>query len=281
MYITCYFFLFVIYCNFINSYKIVKKLQYNNPSSKKSEIIKKYYFDKTNIFIKNEKLISISPGGLKGFYLLGILTFIKENYNINNFIFSGASAGAWNSLFMCYKGNTIEFINNLMNDKNIINVKSIYELELKLKKSILEKYNNNFELTKLFISVTVLNNLTPEINIYSNFENLEDAIDCCIASSHIPLVTGGLMNTYKNKYTFDGGYSNDPYLDIIKPIIHITPNIIDNISNKNNNKFNKILNFNDIFSLKNNNFLELFNNGYNDANKYKYYFDNIFSIEAL
>ena len=51
----------------------------------------------------NKKLIIITPGGLKGFYVLGICSYIKENYNISDYVFSGASAGSWNSLFLSYK----------------------------------------------------------------------------------------------------------------------------------------------------------------------------------
>ena len=60
-------------------------------------------FLEDNNFIKGKKLISISPGGLKGFYELGILSFIKENYDMENYIFSGASAGSWCSLLMVMK----------------------------------------------------------------------------------------------------------------------------------------------------------------------------------
>ena len=82
-------------------------------------------FLEENNFIKNKKLISISPGGLKGFYELGVLCFIKDNYDMENFIFSGASAGSWNALFMCYKNDTKQFVYNLMKDLKLLELKSI------------------------------------------------------------------------------------------------------------------------------------------------------------
>jgi len=47
----------------------------------------KELFLEDNNFIKNKKLISISPGGLKGFYELGVLSYIKDNYNMDDYIF--------------------------------------------------------------------------------------------------------------------------------------------------------------------------------------------------
>jgi hypothetical protein len=58
-----------------------------------------------NINHMNNIIVSISPGGYKGFYILGIASYIRDHYNIDNCIFSGASAGAWVSLLMTYKGN--------------------------------------------------------------------------------------------------------------------------------------------------------------------------------
>ena len=81
-----------------------------------------------NDFLANKNLITISPGGIKGFYLFGITAYIKEKYNTDNLIYSGASAGAWNALFMCYKGNPLKFVIDLLNS-DIKNAKSINEVE--------------------------------------------------------------------------------------------------------------------------------------------------------
>jgi hypothetical protein len=162
---------------------------------------------KQNMFLTDKKLITISPGGYKGFYLLGILAFIKKQYplELDNYIYSGASAGSWNSLFMCYKGNSLPFVYNLL-DYNLKKSKSILEFEYYLKYKLLSKYNeNDFDLNRLFIGVTTLQNLFPRTNIFSDFETLEDAINCCVASSHIPFVTGGITNKYHNMFTFIAG----------------------------------------------------------------------------
>lgn len=237
------------------------------------------FFD-GNEFIVNKKLITISPGGYKGFYLLGILTYLKENYETDNLVFSGASAGAWNSLFMCYKGDPMSFVYNFL-DVNIRKAKSITELQYFLKYKLLSCYKtDDFDLRKLFIGVTTFKMFMPNINIYTDFEDLEDAINCCMASSHIPLITGGITNRYKNMFSFDGGFSKYPYLDKEK-LLHISLSMWDElkgISNNNNFLKQNLLNikkFSEFFSLSKNNLLELFDNGYHDAKIHKEHFDNI------
>jgi hypothetical protein len=228
-----------------------------------------------NEFIKNKKLISISPGGFKGFYLLGTTTFIKENYNLDNFIYSGASAGAWNSLFMCYKKNPMEFVYNLM-DTDIKKSKNINDLQYLIKYKLLSRYKeDDFDLDRLFIGVTNVKNFKPRTNIYSDFSSLDDAINCCIASSHIPLITGGITNKYNNMYSFDGGFSNYPYLDFENHVFHIYPDIWNDIED-NNKQLSCIKKYLDLFSISKNNFLQLFDDGYQDAKKHKSYLDLIF-----
>ena len=81
-----------------------------------------------NEFIQNKKIISISPGGYKGVYMLGICIYIKDNFNLDEFIFSGASAGAWNSLMLCCKKDVTFFKTDIV-DYSIKNSKTIFELE--------------------------------------------------------------------------------------------------------------------------------------------------------
>ncbi len=249
-------------------------------------------FLEDNNFIKNKKLISISPGGLKGFYELGVLSYIKDNYDLDGYIFSGASAGAWNALFMCYKNDTKQFVYNLL-DYKLSQIKSIKELEYFLKYKLLSKYDSDdFDLRRLFIGVTTLKQFKPVTNIFSDFNSLEDAINCCIASSHIPLITGGLTNRYHNMYTFDGGFSKYPYLNFTENVLHITPsmwkklnvnlkmNPTDNINNKKQAFLNSFTSLNVILELfimiKNKNYMELFDNGYLDAKTNKELLDKIF-----
>jgi hypothetical protein len=237
-------------------------------------------FISENSFLNNKKLITISPGGVKGFYLLGILTYLKEKYDFSNFIYSGASAGSWNGLFMCYKGDPLEFAFKLL-DSNIKKAKSITEFEIFLKYLLLSSYKEeDFDLRRLFIGVTTFKNFIPRKNIFSDFNSLEDVINCCIASSHIPLITGGITNKYHDMFTFDGGFCDYPYLLNDNLILHVSPNMWRELSNKNTNSIKKSINtikqFSDVFSISKNNLLELFDDGYQDAKNHKSYFDELF-----
>jgi len=238
------------------------------------------YLKNQTDFFKDKKLILLSPGGFKGFYLMGISAFIKENYVLDGHIFSGASAGAWNALLMTYKHNVSDIVSVLVNDE-CAKIKDAYGLEKYLKQQIMLNYKTvDFELEKLFIGLTIINNYRIKTQIYSDFENLEDAIDCCIGSSHIPYITGKLTNTYHNTYTFDGGFSKYPYLKTSPPVLHITPSMWKNINNETiTARQNERLNISDyttLFSRGKYNFRLLYEEGYNDAKLNQLYLDNIF-----
>jgi hypothetical protein len=245
----------------------------------------------SNDFFANKELMTISPGGLKGFYLLGILSYIKETYDTDNLIYSGASAGSWNGLFMCFKGDAKKMIYDLFEDVGM-DKKSIIELQYLMKYKLLAKYKTeDFDLKKLFVGVSSVKGLSLYSHIFTEFPTLEDAINCCMASSHIPLVTGGLTNKYNNMYSLDGGLSDHPYLNL-KRKIHISPHMWKDL--KRNVPFSpipkgeqepqpllfkllkSILLFPDFFSAKHNNPLKLFDDGYLDAKLNRHHLDAIF-----
>lgn len=206
-------------------------------------------------FIQDKKMISISPGGTKGFYTLGICSYIKDNVDLSNYIFSGASAGAWNSLFMTFNKNHKKLIDVMVNNELYKKKTHIFDIEWEMKNQLLNKFlTRDFDLERLFIGVTTL----QQTYIYTDFENLEDAINCCIASSHIPFVTGSLINKYKNDYTFDGGFSKFPYLMCKKPVLHITPYMW------NENEKNNLSSYLSVTDFDSKNFYE---RGYSDTYK--------------
>jgi len=231
-------------------------------------------FLRENEFIKNKKIISISPGGYKGFYMLGISKFIKKTYNLDNYIFTGASAGAWNSLILCFK-HDIEELEKTVLDSSLQKIKSISELEYTMKYKIISKYKTeDFDLRRLFIGVTTLSNYKTNTTIFSGFDSLDDAINCCIASSHIPLITGGLTNVYRNIYSFDGGFSKYPYLNISASVLHITPNLWKQKPAETPSPFS--VNGYTTLLLKNKyNFKDMIKEGFEKASENKYYLDEI------
>jgi translation elongation factor EF-1beta len=224
-------------------------------------------------FIRDKKLITISPGGYRGFYMMGICKFLRDNYNLDDYIFSGASAGSWISLLLCFKGN-LNNIEEYLIDSSIQNEFSVRKMENEVKNRILKKYTiDDFDLRRLFIGITTIKNMRTNKDIISNFDNLEDAIDCCIASSHIPFITGGFRNIYREKDTFDGGFSKYPYLNDKKPILHITPYLFE----KQGEKRQTLKEYTTLLSKNHYNFLEMIKKGYKNSLENKDYIDKLFS----
>lgn len=239
---------------------------------------KTLYLEKTE-FIKNKKMISVSPAGFKGFYLLGVIKYIKENYDLSEYIFSGASAGAWNSILLSYNGDISDLFSKVVNEDMVFPQRmTILEFEKKIKHNILNNFNESeFDLRRVFIGVTTVHNLRLQTSIYSNFHNLEDALDCCISSSHIPFITGGPINKYHDIISFDGGFSNYPYLASIKSSLHITPSIWMPHKSK---KIKNITDYTTLLSKYKYNFMELYEMGYNDTKNNAKTLDAIFNKDS-
>jgi hypothetical protein len=241
-------------------------IQYNRTKSNISE----NNISLKNKFSENIRMITISPAGYKGIYSYGICNYIKKNYNLDNYIFSGASAGAWNALLLCIKKDPYPIKDEILY-YSLNNTNNILELQLCMKKRLLQKYSTeDFNLNKLFIGVTTLQKFNPETIIYNDFQSLEDALDCCIASSHIPFITGGIINKYHNLYSFDGGFSKYPYLNNMDCILHITPDIW------SKNKTSDTIFDSSLFYKNKYNFTKLYNDGYDDSHNNKKVLDAIF-----
>jgi hypothetical protein len=230
---------------------------------------------------KPEKLITISPGGLKGFWMLGVASFIKDHYSLQGYSFSGASAGSWVALFLSYKHNTTTFTNTIFDDK----IDRISTISL-LKETVKEKIRNSFSekdfhFSRLYVGVSSLSDqYQVKTHIYSNFLSLENALDCCIASSHIPFLTGGLITRYNNLCSYDGGFSMYPYTNHIKPVLHITPEMFekdDDGSNGSSKGKGKGFFYHLSLFRRTKSFRELYHQGYQDAQQNKKIFDMVFA----
>ena len=181
--------------------------------------------------LMNAKIINIYPGGLHGFYMMGICKYIKNNYKLNDYKFYGASAGSWNGLYLTFKDkdkySDQKFIENIENTMIDERPKSIYKLQLKIKEQLLENYNiDDFDIERLYISVAEIEKPIFRIKkrIYNNFESLDDVTNCCIASSHLPIISGKLSYKYNDHYCLDGGIFSNPFLNLEnKNVLNIRP----------------------------------------------------------
>ena len=85
--------------------------------------------------------------------------------------------------------------------------------------------DKDYDFERMFIGVLKYKNYELKTTIYCNFHNLDDALNCCIASSNIPFLTGEFNHTYQGNIAFDGVFSKYPYLNIFEPTLVINPNL--------------------------------------------------------
>tara|TARA_B100000482_G_scaffold168877_1_gene134439 strand:- start:101 stop:859 length:759 start_codon:yes stop_codon:yes gene_type:complete len=247
--------IYILFLFFINVNSLIKPLIITNN--------KQFQLKNTH-----KNIITISPGGLAGFYMLGVIVYIKENYDLSKYDFLSASAGAWNSLPMTYNKPMDKIVYDIINIYNNEEIKSIYELQSKFKSLLIEKYNkDDFELNKINIATTSFTIKGFQQKIISNINTIDQATDSCMASSYIPFVTGIKLQKINNKIMFDGGFKKFPPPEIVS-YFDINPYMWNHDFTEN---CYGLLNIKTI-----NNSEELFENGYCDSEKNKDILDKYF-----
>lgn len=235
---------------------------------------KKDIYPIANVPVQDDKkLIILTPAGMYGFYVLGVASYLKQHYDLSDYIFSGASAGAWNSLFLTYNGqHTDEMYKNLFTC--VSNSSNIYQMELNMKNFMLNEFrHDDFELDRLNVGVAALKRFHFKLYIYNDFDSLEDALDSCIASSHIPFISGGLYAKYRNRWSYDGGFYSYPYVKNIIPSFIIHPSMWNSTHTIADFPISTLINF----KRKPLNISELFTLGYNDTHNNKAILDQVFT----
>lgn len=214
-------------------------------------------------YVSSHKIISISAGGLKGFYMFGICKYIKKHYDLQDFTFYGASAGAWNSLYLSHNLN-IDPLDEYLRKLNRRNFKNLFEIEELLTKHFYSYNENDFDFSRLNICLCVLNKYYIEKRIINEFDDLHDVLECCKASFDIPYFTSNHpVYFYKNLTAIDGGVFPVPHHNYYTPELFITPNIFKN---------NYLKKYCDI---KNLNIKKLIDMGYQDAKNNKKNLDSV------
>ena len=245
--------------NFLN--KNVQTVIFNK-SKKYIDLIRNPSLNYTkNEKFENKRIIKIAPDGINGFYDFGTSLYIKKNYNLDNFLFSGVSSGSWNALFLTFNKDITKLFQIIFNEE-LQNNRQLHDIQYFIKNKILENYNEkDFDLDKLYICVIQLDKWKYKHFIYTDFISLEDALNCCIASSNIPIFTGDFCYRYQGKLSFDGIFLKYPHLYLNNSYLRIHVNMY------NNNKY-KIINKKFIH--------DSVSNGYNDSKKNKNKLDKYF-----
>lgn len=147
--------------------------------------------------------ILIGPGGIMGYYVLGICHFIKNHYDIKPKKVVGFSAGSLNTVFLSLdKQYDHIFLRALF----ALNLSGTMYVPLLLKKTI-QLMNDTldlsmFDTTHKYIAVSDYTRLVG----YNKFLTLKDMTDCCISSSFIPFITySDLFYIYRGKSCVDSG----------------------------------------------------------------------------
>ena len=220
------------------------------------------------------KIISLKPGGLKGFYMFGVCNYIKSHYDLSNAVYYGSSAGAWNALYLSnsklepYDKPQIKekkdpyelFLETL----DVSHCKNMYDVEVLLRNYYLAHHDTkDFNLTQINVCMGHFNRFMLRKHIVNDFQNLQDAIDGCMASSHIPFITDHrAFYPYRDMNCVDGGFFAFPHPKHVKPNIIIHPEMWKN---------REIEHLSRLKSLK---IPELIYQGYLDADIHKQELDN-------
>jgi hypothetical protein len=220
--------------------------------------------------IRNPDII-LSPGGLLGFYVLGICHYIKNHYNIDKKNIVGFSAGSLNTVFLSLdKSYDIPFLKELFK----LNLHGTMPLPYILNKTIHlmnSMFNiEHFNITNKYIAVT--SNYT-KLDGYNKFLNVSDMTKCCISSSFIPLITyRDIFYFYNGKSSLDGGLFYYKYKKQIKSrkILWLNYKLF-----KRYNKYN-IPGYS--LMCRNYSIYELYRLGYNDSVKNKSILDTYLII---
>tara|TARA_B100000035_G_scaffold198556_1_gene169658 strand:+ start:122 stop:877 length:756 start_codon:yes stop_codon:yes gene_type:complete len=218
--------------------------------------------------VNKNKLVTFGPGGITGFYTLGVTSYLKDNYNLTDYSFLGASAGSWNALLLTCKENNSIIINKLLSQDMFHKSTSVSNLLADIKTYVETTYKaSDFELNKLYISVSVLNLFRFKPRVLYNFTSLHDATNGCFYSSYIPFLTGKVKFLYLKNFIFDGGIGKFPP-NHIRSYFDVYPSMW-------GRQFTSKDRF--IYPTDTNYFKNIYELGYNDSCKNKHILDLYFS----
>ena len=218
--------------------------------------------------VNKNKLVTFGPGGITGFYTLGVTSYLKDNYNLTDYSFLGASAGSWNALLLTCKENNSIIINKLLSQDMFHKSTSVSNLLADIKTYVETTYKaSDFELNKLYISVSVLNLFRFKPRVLYNFTSLNDATNGCFYSSYIPFVTGKVKFLYLKNFIFDGGIGKFPP-NHIRSYFDVYPSMW-------GRQFTSKDRF--VYPTDTNYFKNIYELGYNDSYKNKHILDLYFS----
>lgn len=171
--------------------------------------------------------VTISGGGLKGYYLLGARHAITGRSDLVVKRFSGTSAGAWTAMFMATELSSADWLATYtltaeaarraaeQGKSAPLLMEAYRDAVWPWLKTVLPADAHKRCSGRLHVTITEMKKLKPTPMVVSHFESNEDLFEACVASSCVPFFTQrGLGTRYQDKKCFDGLFSgeNIPYL---------------------------------------------------------------------
>jgi len=210
--------------------------------------------------------IVVGPGGVCGFYSLGICHYVANHFEIKDKNIVGFSAGAFNTLFM-----------RLVPEKRNKLLQDIFECDerntIHILKRIMDIVETTTELKDYDLNTTSIAVSHPEgISLYDTFLTIEQLVRCCKSSSFIPFVTYETgIDFYNHKIALDGYFYYKSFLSQYpeRPLV-ISPFMFGRYSNTILHKVKFIFG---MHALKTTSIYQMYLNGYQDAKKNHSLFD--------
>tara|TARA_X000001036_G_C20683194_1_gene806634 strand:+ start:100 stop:852 length:753 start_codon:yes stop_codon:yes gene_type:complete len=148
--------------------------------------------------------IHFTSGAIGVFYQMGIAKYLKERYQTECYTYSGVSAGSWCGMMLASDISTEELDNVIYGICGKLGEGNFWLDGPYVAKKMILNTDFNVDYSRIKIGITQFNPF-PEKKYVDNFRNKSDVIEACIASSHIPLLSGQIATTYNNSYSIDGG----------------------------------------------------------------------------
>ena len=202
--------------------------------------------------------VIIGPGGVLGFYSLGICHYLVNHFDLHDKQLAGFSSGAFNVLFMRVDPNkrtpSLRHIFGCNETSSMLLLNEM--MDYVEKKTTLSDY----DLRNTSIGISHFDG----ISLYDTFLSIEQVIRCCKSSSFVPYVTNETgLNFYNDKISMDGyflyGYFMQHYTT---PPLVITPGMFGRF--KNPWLCNMLFIFG-IHPLQTTSIYQMYLNGYHDA----------------
>lgn len=154
------------------------------------------------------------PGGTGGFYTAGVCDYLKEHHDLSGCKFVGASSGSWNALLLTTTDLTAkELIRACLEGEQEAPPRfDLHYLQLCAKRYLCRPGAPTLDLHRLSVAVYFpFSGSGPEL-IHCDGLPLDEAIGACIASSHIPMISGPPGHRFRGRMVLDGGLALDHVL---------------------------------------------------------------------